>query len=91
MAKIDFMEAVAIAITHGYTKHSSAGAKETWVKQPFEDGTVLFLTLNGMEPDQVTLERYVGIIQCKIGPFSFPHKLFEVWEEQLLNLANPYG
>lgn len=85
---ITFEEICKLATEKGYSVHTTSVHTQYWVKQD-EWGNVLFLTLDKRTPDQVTLERYVGIIQCKIGPFSFPHKLFEVWERQLLDLAPP--
>jgi hypothetical protein len=75
---------------HGYTLHSHNEAKThiDFVKSVNPEFPV---HLDLLPSGEWTLTKIIGMVVCKIGPFSLPNKNFEIFEEKIENIKSvPY-
>jgi hypothetical protein len=75
---------------HGYTLQTRAAdySSATYIKaMPFLCVDVIYLTVFQSDNDTfATLQRIIGMIDCKIGPFSMPGN-FSLFEKQISMLT----
>jgi hypothetical protein len=76
----------AFAMEHGYTVY--AYASDGHSVHYDKDGIELVIKKVKDRPDEyvATLYYYMGLIECKISEFSFPHKNFNIFEKQIFRL-----
>ena len=69
----------------GYTQMSSMGSTRNYINN--ESGLHLSVTFG----DEVTAElsTFHMLVECKLGPFAFPHKFFNRFEKQVRQ-CHPY-
>lgn len=69
---------------NGYALHSYSGTRNNMSKANYmKDDLCLTVLTNG----EGELTKILGMVQCKIGPFSIPNKNFRMFERQLNNIV----
>lgn len=79
---------IDIAKPLGYDLHSHTSDRREATYMRTVDGKTLFLKVvvapDGQSGFQATLEATHRLVQLRLGPFSFPHKLLARFEAQVL-------
>ena len=68
---------------NGYVLHSYSGTRNNMGRANYMKGELCLTVLPNGEAE---LTQILGLVQCKIGPFSIPNKNFKMFEKQLFNV-----